>query len=67
MRTVQKTPCVWAIFTPKSKIKQGQGSKAKNKQKATLGEIRENAEDGANRDLSIFAGSKIKQVKESVP
>ena len=66
MRTSQKTPSVWAIFYPKRQIK----NKVKERErKATQpprwAKFGRNAERTTSRELSIFAGSKIKQVKES--
>ena len=53
-------------FHPKIEDKwQGQGSRRKSKQKATLDEIQDNEKTVQSEKLSIFAGSKIKQVKES--
>ncbi len=66
MRTMQKTQSVRAIFTPKSKIK-GKVKEAGEKasKKPYWAKFGRNAEHRTNRELSIFAGSKIKQVKES--
>ena len=55
-------------FHPKIEDKrQGQGNRLKTSKKPRWTKFGRNAEHGANRELPIFAGSKIKQVKESVP
>ena len=66
MRTVQKTQSVRAIFTSKSKIN-GKVKEAGEKASKKLywAKFGRNAEHRTKRELSIFAGSKIKQVKES--
>ncbi len=68
MRTVQKTLSVRAIFAPKSKIN-GKDKEVCEKQANRL--VGRNSGTKKNtaqtKKLSIFAGSKIKQVKESVP
>ena len=63
---VQKTQSVRAIFTPKSKINgkvKETGGKASKK--PYWAKFRGNEKTAQTEKLSIFAGSKIKQVKES--
>ena len=63
---MQKTQSVRTIFTPKSKIN-GKLKEAGEKASKKLywAKFGRNAEHRTKRELSIFAGSKIKQVKES--
>ena len=66
MRTVQKTQSVRAIFTPKAKINNKDEQKPEKELKRYVGRISGATENTAQTEkLSIFAGSKIKQVKES--